>query len=264
MEDVGQTARITLLTDFGTADGYVAAMRAVIACATPAAIIDTASHEIPPGDIAAGSFALSQYWHLYPAGTVHLVVVDPGVGSQRRALVVVADDRLAVGPDNGVLTPMLTRAQAVHEVTASELFRDPVSNTFHGRDVFAPVAAWLAGGGEPGLAGPEAIDPIVLDQPEPGRDSGGVTGQIVHVDRFGNLISNVPGAWIRGAVAVTVNGREVGLVRRTYADAERGRPVAVIGSGGFLEISVRDGSAADRLAAGMGASVLAYPANPPR
>src|SRR5690606_33505136 len=172
--------RITLLTDFGTADGYVAAMKGVIAARAPGIVIDDASHDIPPGDVAAAAWTLSRYWNLYPPGTVHVVVVDPGVGSERRALAAEVDGRLFVAPDNGVLTWVLAEAgdAAVVAIEAARLFRTPVSATFHGRDVFAPVAAELArrAGAGPSrfrevLAdlGPEVADPVRLPLPRPHR-----------------------------------------------------------------------------------------------
>src|SRR5690606_8452553 len=154
--------RITLLTDFGTADGYVAAMKGVIAARAPGVVVDDASHDVPPGDVAAAAWTLSRYWNLYPPGTVHVVVVDPGVGSERRALAAEVDGRLFVAPDNGVLTWVLAEAgdAAVVAIEAARLFRTPVSATFHGRDVFAPVAAELA---RRAGAGPSRFREVLAD-----------------------------------------------------------------------------------------------------
>ena len=257
--------RVTLLTDFGTADGYVAAMKGVIAAIAPGALIDDASHDVPPGDVAAAAWSLWRYWRLYPAGTVHLVVVDPGVGSARRALAAEADGRLFVAPDNGVLTRVLAEAgsAAVVAVEAAELFRTPVSPTFHGRDIFAPVAAELArraAAGAPyrrALAdlGPAIADPVRLPLPQPQRDGGRVAGEVVHVDRFGNLITNIPGEWLAEGARVRVEGGPDAPLVRTYADASPGALLALVGSAGLLELSVRDGSAAERLGAGRGTAV---------
>jgi len=263
-------SRITLLTDFGTVDGYVAAMKGVIAARAPNAIIDDASHDIPPGDVAAAAWTLSRYWRLYPPGTVHLVVVDPGVGSERRALAAEADGRLFVAPDNGVLTRVLAEVgdTAVVSIEAAELFRTPVSATFHGRDVFAPVAAELARRVAAGPAafrealtglGPAVVDPVRLPLPEPYRAADHLAGEVVHVDRFGNLITNVPGEWLAPGARARVAGGPAAPLVRTYAEVAPGALAALVGSAGMLEISVRDGSAAERLGVGRGASVRVEP-----
>ena len=258
--------RITLLTDFGTVDGYVAAMKGVIAARAPGVPIDDATHDTPPGDVAAAAWTLSRYWRLYPEGTVHVVVVDPGVGSERRALAAEADGRLFVAPDNGVLTRVLAEAgdAAVVSVESAALFRTPVSSTFHGRDVFAPVAAELARRAAAGLAvyrealadlGPAVADPVRLPLPHPRRAGDYLAGEVVHVDRFGNLITNVPGEWLAPGARARVGGGPPAPLVRTYADVEPGALAALVGSAGMLEISVRDGSAAERLGVGRGAAV---------
>jgi S-adenosylmethionine hydrolase len=240
--------RITLLTDFGTADGYVAAMRGVIAARAPQAVVEDASHEIPFGDVRAASFALARYWKLYPPGTVHVVVVDPGVGSGRRAIAVLADERLSVGPDNGVLEPMLQQGARIHAIERELLFVQPVSQTFHGRDIFAPVAAYLASGGLLEQVGPRVEDPVRNAIEPASRDGDVYRGRVVHVDRFGNLVTNIRAGSdvLDGDVEVEGKGI-VGRVRSTYADALPGEVVAVTGSDGHIEISVRDGSAARNL-----------------
>ncbi|HEX7117147.1 MAG TPA: SAM-dependent chlorinase/fluorinase [Longimicrobiales bacterium] len=252
--------RITLLTDFGTADGYVAAMKGVIAAITPDAVVDDATHDIPPGDIEAGALALSRYWRLYPAGTVHVAVVDPGVGGGRRAIAARVDGRLFVAPDNGLLTRVLAEApaDAAVSIEAPAFLRDEVSATFHGRDVFAPAAAHLARGVALDALGPALAEPVRLPQPEPLRGRGHIHGRVVHVDRFGNLITDVPGAWIGPDARVVVAGTDVGPMRRTYADVTPGRPLALVGSTGMLEVSVRDGSAAEKLGAGRGTAVRVH------
>nr|PZN90793.1 MAG: hypothetical protein DIU52_06120 [bacterium] len=262
--------RITLLTDFGTADGYVAAMKGVIAARAPGVVVDDASHDVPPGDVAAAAWTLSRYWNLYPPGTVHVVVVDPGVGSERRALAAEVDGRLFVAPDNGVLTWVLAEAgdAAVVAIEAARLFRTPVSATFHGRDVFAPVAAELArrAGAGPSrfrevLAdlGPEVADPVRLPLPRPHRGPDHIAGEVIHVDRFGNLITNVPGEWLAPGARIRVAGGSAAPLVRTYADVAPGALAALVGSAGMLEVSVRDGSAAERLGVGRGASVRVEP-----
>lgn len=248
--------RITLLTDFGTADGYVAAMKGVIASIAPEAIIDDASHDIPPGDVVAASHALERYWDLYPPGTVHVVVVDPGVGSARRAIAVEAEGRYFVAPDNGVLSPVFDAAgTSIHALEDAAFRRPEVSSTFHGRDVFAPAAAHLARGAPIARLGRPIGDPVRLEAPAAVRDEAGVHGRVVHVDRFGNLITNIPGEWVEHAAEVLVAGRSVGPIRRIYADVSPGELLALVGSAGVVEIAVRDGSAAERLGVRRGTDV---------
>ncbi|HEX7049488.1 MAG TPA: SAM-dependent chlorinase/fluorinase [Longimicrobiales bacterium] len=256
--------RITLLTDFGTADGYVAAMKGVIAAIAPDVAIDDAAHDVPPGDVAAAALALARYWRLYPPGTVHLVVVDPGVGTARRALAARADGRFFVAPDNGVLTDVLAaEGGVVVAIENPDLRRPTVSATFHGRDVFAPAAAHLARGVALDEFGPPVEDPVRLERTRPERTREGVRGAVIHVDRFGNLITDIPGEWVRGAAAVEVAGRSVGAPRRTYGDVAPGAALALVGSTGALEISVRDGSAAAAFGVGRGAEVRVHDAPDP-
>lgn len=257
----GTQPRITLLTDFGTADGYVAAMRGVIASIAPGAIVEDASHAITPGDVHGAAWCLSMYWKLYPAGTTHIVVVDPGVGSERRAIASHVDGRFLVAPDNGVLTSTFTSASDVRivEIEAERVMTGRVSPTFHGRDIFAPAAARLATGTPIDALGTVIDDPVLLELATPVREEGVVRGSVVHVDRFGNLITNVPAAWLDSDMETEVAGRRVGLLQRTYADTEPGRPIALIGSADVLEIAVRDGSAAVALGLRAGASVVVRP-----
>lgn len=254
-------ARITLLTDFGTVDGYPAAMRGVIATIAPDAVVDDASHEIAPGDVHAAAFVLPRFARLYPPRTIHVAVVDPGVGSARRALAAAIDEHAYVAPDNGLLTRVLASAASARIVAleADAYRRRDVSATFHGRDVFAPAAAWLARGVPLEDLGPVVNDPVLLALPQPGRERGSVVGAVVHVDRFGNLITNVPGAWLDDGAHVSVEGRPVGTLRHTYADVVPGSPLALIGSDGLLEIAVRDGSAATVLGVGRDAAVRVGP-----
>ncbi len=240
--------RITVLTDFGTADGYVAAMKGVLATGAPMARVDDAGHGLPRGDVAHAAWALHRYWGLYPAGTVHLVVVDPGVGTARRAVAVEADGRLGVAPDNGVLTMVLEEAERWRAV-ALEI--PPVaSTTFHGRDVFAPAAARLAAGAALDDLG-EPVDDLVM---LPGRGASPERGVVRTVDRFGNLVTDLPGsAWRRGA-EVEIAGRSVPCAG-TYGDVAPGELLALVGSDRTVEIAVRDGSAAAALGVGVGTSV---------
>jgi S-adenosylmethionine hydrolase len=250
---------VTLLTDFGTADGYVGEVKGVLASLAPEVGVVDVSHDVAPQDVEGARLALARYWRRFPEGTVHLVVVDPGVGSDRQALAVESAGRLLVGPDNGVLSPALllplARVVAIPVPAA-------VAGTFHGRDVFAPVAARLALGVPLGEVGVSHGDPVVRRTPEARRQSdGGILGEVIAVDRFGNLVTNLLAP--RGG-EVRVAGRAVGEVVRTYSDAPPGGLVALIGSTGLVEIAQRDGSAARVLGVGRGAPVVLMPLQPAR
>lgn len=229
---------VTLLTDFGTADGYVAEMKGVLLSETRGVEVVDLSHDVAPHDVEGARLAVARYWRRFPAGTVHLVVVDPGVGSSRRALAVSSDHRFLVGPDNGVLSPalLLPDARAVALPTTAE-----AAPTFHGRDVFAPAAASLARGVPLDSLGPPVTDPVVRRTPEAVREpDGAIRGEVIHIDRFGNAVTNLLG--VRTGVVIVAN-RQV-PVAHVYADVASGSPVAVVGSSGLLEIAIRDASAA--------------------
>jgi S-adenosylmethionine hydrolase len=244
---------VTLLTDFGTADGYVAEMKGVILTRAPEATLVDVTHDVVPQDIEAGRLALARYWRRFPTGTVHVAVIDPGVGSARAALAVESDGRLLVGPDNGVLSPALLVAGA-RAVTL------PVSGgaapTFHGRDVFAPAAAELALGASLDAIGSPALDFVVRRTPEPRRlADGSLEGQVITIDRFGNAITNLLGL---RAQAVEVNGTVLTLLR-SYADVPEGEAIAVVGSTGLIEIAVRNGSGAEAMGLERGSVVVVRP-----
>ncbi|HKW45995.1 MAG TPA: SAM-dependent chlorinase/fluorinase [Gemmatimonadaceae bacterium] len=241
---------ITLLTDFGTADGYVGEMKGVLLSRAPDARVVDITHEIPAQDVELARLTLARVWRRFPADTVHLVVVDPGVGTDREALAVKSDGRYLVGPDNGVLSPALLVPGACAvtlEVPAS------ASASFHGRDVFAPAAASLASGASLESLGTLARQPTIRRTPEPHRVEDGVlAGVVISVDRFGNAITNLV-ALRAGTVEVT--GATLPL-RRTYGDVPLGAPLAIIGSSGLIEIAVRDGSAARQLNLARGSPVV--------
>jgi S-adenosylmethionine hydrolase len=241
---------VTLLTDFGTADGYVAEMKGVLLAAVPEATIVDLTHDIPPQDVESARLALARCWRRFPEGTVHLVVVDPGVGGPRAAIAVESDGRFLVGPDNGVLSPALLRAGA-HAV---ELPVPPnASPTFHGRDVFAPAAAQLAARVAIDALGRPFATPIVRRTPEPRRrEDGALLGEVIAVDRFGNAVTNLIG--LRGG-AIEIAGRRI-PVRRTYGDVPSGALTALCGSSGLIELAVRDGSAAREHGLSRGAAVV--------
>jgi S-adenosylmethionine hydrolase len=240
---------ITLLTDFGSADSYVAEMKGVLLTRAPAATLVDVTHAIPPGDILAAQYVLRRTWHRFPAGTVHLAVVDPGVGTARRALAVTSDRH-----HNGLLTPILTDATVVALPVPAG-----AAPTFHGRDVFAPAASALALGTAIGDLGAEVHDAVRRAPPEPAERGGMVVGVVVYVDRFGTLVTNLPAGFAVGAREVRVLDRVLGPLRHTFADVPSGTAVALVGSGGTVEIAVRDGSAARALGAGVGTEVRVTP-----
>jgi S-adenosyl-L-methionine hydrolase (adenosine-forming) len=246
-------AFVTLLTDFGTADAYVGEVKGAILTAAPDAYIVDVTHDIPPQDVESGRLALARYWRRFPEGTVHLAVVDPGVGAARAALAVSAAGRYLVGPDNGVLSPALLAPEA--RVVALPV---PASAapTFHARDVFAPAAAALALGAAVETLGTSHPAPLIHRTPEPERwGDGTLRGEVIAVDRFGNAITNFL-ALRDGTVEV---GDAVLHLVRTYADVPSGAVVALCGSSGLLEIAQRDGHAARTLGISRGTSVLFRP-----
>jgi len=247
---------ITLLTDFGTADGYVGEMKGVLFSRAPECRVVDISHDIGPQDVEQGRLTLARFWRRFPDGTVHIVVVDPGVGTGRRAIAVASDGRYLVGPDNGVLSPALlvAGARVVSLPTPSH-----ASATFHGRDVFAPAGALLAAGTSLDSLGLSVDDPIIRRTPEATRlPDGTIAGQVISTDRFGTLVTNLVAP--RGGT-VEIAGRSVGPLQRTYSDVASGAPLALVGSSGLVEIAVRDGSAARELSAGRGTPVLLRPAH---
>ena len=244
---------VTLLTDFGTADGYVAEMKGVLLSSVPDVLLVDVSHDIAPQEVESARLALARYWRRFPPGTIHLVVVDPGVGSDRAALAIASDGRLLVGPDNGVLSPALLApgARAVALPVPAH-----AAATFHGRDVFAPAAVQLAMGVPLDSLGQPADEPLLHRTPEPVlRPDGSLQGIIIAIDRFGNAITNCLS--LRGGV-VEVGGLAL-PVRHTYSDVERGAPVALVGSSGLVEIAVRDGNAARVLGLQRGTPIMMRP-----
>jgi len=252
---------LTLTTDFGDCDTYVAQVKGVLLSLVPEVRLVDVTHQIPPGDIRAGALALASILPHYPAGTVHLAVVDPGVGSSRRALAVPTATARAVGPDNGVLTPLLEQPEAVvREIRGGCFWRDNPAPTFHGRDLFAPACAHLLAGEPMAGLGPPVTDPILLPPSPLHEHPAGVDGVVVAADRFGNLITNIQNSILvphtqDRELRVRVAGHVIiGLVR-TYAEAQGREPIAVLGSGGFLEIAVAGGSARELLDAAVGTPV---------
>lgn len=259
---------ITLLTDFGTADGFVGEVKGELLSRAPEALPVDIGHDISPGDIMAASWALERIWDRFPEGTIHLAVVDPGGGGSRRGVIARIAGRWYVGPDNGTITRVLVHHE-VDEVRVLEADDGPereaddrpTSRTFHGRDVFAPAAARLASGDAPAVLGSEADahDLVTFTVPRPVRHGDSVRGSVTHIDRFGNIVTDIPGRSLGPSALIEIGGEVISGVRSTYASVEPDQLVALIGSTGMLEISVRDGNAAERLAVDRGHTVYARP-----
>jgi S-adenosyl-L-methionine hydrolase (adenosine-forming) len=253
---------ITLTTDFGARDWFVGTMKGVVLGINPRAAIVDITHEIPPGDIRAGAFALMAGYRYFPRGTVHVVVVDPGVGGQRRAIAMHTADYFFVGPDNGVLSWTLGREKikAIRQLENPKYFLKSISHTFHGRDIFAPVAAHLSRGLPLQRLGHELKDFIRLPWPKPAKQRNEIRGEIVHIDRFGNAITNIETGLIpnrRKIICETAGKWKVScFFAAFYGAVPANSPVAVIGSSGFLEIAVNGGSAAQRFGLKTGGMVI--------
>jgi S-adenosylmethionine hydrolase len=257
---------VTLLTDFGAEDYFVAAMKGVLLARAPGAPLVDVTHHVPPQDVATAAFLLLAVYRDFPPGTVHLAVVDPGVGSARRPLAVTAAGQRFVGPDNGIFSYVLDREPdaRVFHLDRPRAFRHPVSTTFHGRDVFAPVAGALAAGADPAELGREVRDPVRLEPIGVRRAAEGtLEGRVLHVDHFGNCVTSVAAGDVPGGLEagfrLRLGGGEVRALRTHYAGAPPGEPFAVWGSAGFLEVSVNGASAAARLGVRRGDPVTLLP-----
>lgn len=251
-----RTKIITLLTDFGTKDGYVGAVKGVIKRINPEAEIVDVTHDIDSYDVLGAAFALNDFYKYFPKGTIHLAVVDPGVGSLRQPILIKTKDFIFAGPDNGIFSFIYQREELTDIIVISKqkYFLAEPSSTFHGRDVFAPVAAYLSLGikiDEFGLPAEECMKFII---PEPKSKGRNLAGEIIHVDRFGNLITNIPADFLRNRkrVEITVKKRKIKGISRSYFEIKEKELGALIGSSNFLELAVSQGSAQKLLKAKIG------------
>lgn len=259
-------SRITLTTDFGTRDSYVAQLKGVLYAQGPASldVIDL-THEIAAQDLREAALFVRAAWPRFPPGTIHIVVVDPGVGSARRALALELHGQQLVGPDNGVMSLLFDGSERAVALEPARLGTAPISMTFHGRDIFAPAAARLAQGAELSELGAVANELVRLALPTPSSSSSQLQGEVIHIDRFGNLITNVTRADVSKLtgdveirdVLVQVAGAEPFPLATCYADAAPGRSLALFGSSDLLEIAVNQGSAAVLTGAALGTIVKA-------
>jgi S-adenosylmethionine hydrolase len=256
---------VTLTTDFGTTDHFVGAVKGVILDIVPDAAIVDISHAVQAFDVLDGALAISQAYSYFPNGTIHMVVVDPGVGTARRPILASSDGYHFVAPDNGVLSMVYAKEERVHvrHITSEHYFRMPVSQTFHARDIFAPVAAYLAKQVDSHKFGDEIEDYVRFAAPKPkATGENRIRAVVLKVDRFGNLITNVTPADVPalfkakpGAFKIVVGSREITEIRSTYAEGSPGEVFGIVGSMGYLEIAANRAAAAQVTGAGKGSEV---------
>jgi hypothetical protein len=257
---------ITITTDFGTNDHFVGAMKGVIVDIVPEAQIVDISHAVQPFDVLDGALTIAQAYSYFPNGTIHLVVVDPGVGTARRPILASSDGHHFVAPDNGVLSMVYAREERIHvrHITSEHYFRQPVSNTFHGRDIFAPVAAYLAKQVDSHKFGDEIEDYVKFAAPRPKAvGENRIRGVVLKVDRFGNLVTNVSAADVPALFAaktapfkIAVGSREITDIRAAYGEGGPGEVFGILGSMGYLEIVANRAAAAQLTGAVKGSEVM--------
>jgi S-adenosylmethionine hydrolase len=260
---MAKKALVTLLTDFGLRDHFVAAMKGVMLSLNPDLMFVDISNLIPPQDVFGGAFTLGQAWSLFPPKTVHLAVVDPGVGTARKALAASAGGQFFIAPDNGILRCVMEAREdfTAYEITADHYFHKPVSSTFHGRDVFAPIAAWISRGIPLEQVGPLVAEPVRLKIPVAKKVREGlIQGAVLAVDQFGNLVTNLKPEDVPPSSKIILAGqREITSFRTTYGEGAAGELFLVPGSTGYLEISLKNGSAAAALNVKTGAPIGVVP-----
>ncbi|PYU32325.1 MAG: hypothetical protein DMG28_12135 [Acidobacteria bacterium] len=258
------TARIiTLVTDYGTSDHLVGTLKGVILNINPEAKIVDINHHVAPYDVLDGALTIGAAYRYFPPRTIHVVVVDPGVGTQRRPLLVAGETQYFIAPDNGVLSMVYEKeaSVSVRHITADHYFLNPISSTFHGRDIFAPAAGWLSKGSQTASFGEEVTDYVRFALPKPKASGNALKGVVLRVDNFGNLMTNLtmedlpPAMTAEGKIKLHIDGKEIHQLAQTYAQGAPGEPFAIPGSSGFLEISVHRGNAARALGVHRGAEV---------
>lgn len=241
---------ITLLTDFGLKDPYLASMKGVILRINPRCTLIDITHQVNPHDVEEGAFILANAYSTFPKGTIHLAVVDPGVGGPRKPILLVTENYFFIGPDNGLFTFALQQEKVKQgmALTCPKFFLPRVSTTFHGRDIFAPVAAHLSSGIRPKAFGKNIDSWVELPFQKPRAKEGKLLGEIIHVDTFGNLVSNIDQRRLfqfskDRSFVIRVGRRIIRGLKKRYSEGKKNEPIALFGSGGFLEISIREGNA---------------------
>ena len=238
---------ITLTTDFGMLDHYIGAMKGVILGINSDAVITDITHGIPKYDIFKAAFTVRNFYRYFPGETIHIVVVDPGVGSERKPILIQTEQGVFIGPDNGVFSFILEELESVSvlEITNRDYMLEDLGNTFHARDIFAPIAAHISLGVDINKTGERIESPVLLNIGKPEVFENEINGEIVYEDSFGNLITNVPGNLIENCSEIYIDKFVIDTVAASYQDVEKGELLAIVGSSGFLEISVNRGSAGD-------------------
>lgn len=254
MESIARSGIITFLSDFGLDDAYVGIVKGVILSVFPRAIIIDITHNIKPQSISEASYLLFTSAPYFPPGTVHLAVVDPGVGTSRRPILVQTREQFLVGPDNGLFTDFINDDAKIFHLNRPEFFLNHISQTFHARDIFAPVSAHLASGVSPEKMGEPISNPCLLNRPKPEIKPDRIIGQVIHIDRFGDLITNIPQKLVPENAIIRIMGKEISGLSKNYCGPS-GTLLALIGSSGLLEISIASDSASLRLKAGVGQPV---------
>lgn len=255
---------VTLTTDYGTGDHLVGVLKGVILKINPDVQIVDITHQVTPFDLLDGALAIASAYSYFPARTIHVVVVDPGVGTERRPLLVSGQNQYFIAPDNGVLSGVFEKEQnfVVRHLTSEHYFLHPVSKTFHGRDIFAPVAGWLSKNWQPSSMGDEITDFKRFAMPRPKEGEGGMKGVVMKVDSFGNLMTTFRAedlpedALEKGEVKLQLGSHAITKIVPTFANGNAGEAVAYIGSGGYLEVAINKGNASKTLGVGRGAAVV--------
>jgi len=244
---------ITLLTDLGYADPFVGEMKGVIYKINPEVKIADITHNIPMGDIEKAAFFLSHYYRYFPEGTIHIVVVDPGVGGKRAPIIFLSNGHYFVGPDNGVFSSLLTEKTTIYAI--EKFTREEISYTFHGRDVFAPAAAWISRGKKIQMFGKILPEPIRINFPKPVSQANYIIGEVIYVDHFGNITTNISASSIDASIELTIGNKTIRGPYPSYDSVPIGEPLLIINSFGFLEIAVNGGDASKILSLKRHASI---------
>lgn len=257
-----RTNVVSLLTDFGTQDNYVGVMKGVILTILPGTSLVDITHDIPRHSVEHAAFLLERSYRYFPPGTVHLVVVDPEVGGARKPIAVRADKHFFVCPDNGVMSHVLTRLEQweAREIENKDFLLVKMSNSFHGRDLFSPVAAYLSKGVPFEKFGPRLKDPVRFPIEQPKANNGQLEGTIVYIDRYGNLISNIEESLMLSfdgdcKADVSLDGRPVSSLQTSYSDVPENTPVALLGGFGLLEVAINQGNAKEHFKADLGSTI---------
>src|SRR5881409_1581170 len=249
---------ITLTTDFGLADPFVAIMKGVILGIAPDAQLVDITHDVGAYNVLEAAFVIDSTYRYFPEGTVHLIVVDPGVGSARRPIAAVANGHIFVAPDNGVISCVLQTgrtAPSVYWINNASLFLKPVSQTFHGRDIFAPIAAHLARGTPIESVGPRIVDFVKKALPTPRPQGDRLVGTVLRVDKFGNIVTNLRRNHLSRGFSIRLRGLSITRLCSSFSEAEPGEFFAIEGSTGYIELALNQGSAADRLNVAIGSEI---------